>query len=210
MNRVMTTTFIPLSQPFPHVVVDGHWEDGLLDAVVAEFPHPQDQRWVRFENEHEHKLGSTDDMWGPSTRTLFGHFADLAPALSEAFGIPDLSMETAGGGYHLIPPGGHLDVHVDFNRSPATGLYRRLNCLTFLNRGWTDPGGNLQLFSDIPHDRPVDIVPEFNRMVAFETSDRSWHGHRARARRWRLSVAAYFYSPEPPAGYREDHSTVWL
>lgn len=199
----------PEPTPFPHCVVDGHWDPDLLDAIVSEFPHPQDPRWQRFDNPHERKLGGTPDMWGPATTKYMAQLDALTSQLSEAFGIEGLSMETVGGGMHLIPPGGHLDIHTDFNRSPDTGLHRRLNCLTFLNQDWTDPGGHLQLWPDGTASCPIDIVPEHNRMVVFETSDRSWHGHPTPATRWRLSVAAYFFSPDPPTGYRADHSTVW-
>jgi Rps23 Pro-64 3,4-dihydroxylase Tpa1-like proline 4-hydroxylase len=57
--------------------------------------------------------------------------------------------------------------------------------------------------------RVADIAPEFNRTVIFETSDHSWHGHPVPADRWRKSVAAYFFTDEPPEGYHSDHSTVW-
>lgn len=201
------TTFNPTGVPFPHVVVDGYWSDDMLLDVVTEFPAPLDPRWKRYGNANEGKYEGPPDMWGPATGDLFRRIDKLAPALSEAFGIPDLTMETIGGGYHLIPPGGHLQVHTDFNRSPDTQLYRRLNLLVFLNRDWQDPGGLLELHGD---DRVVEIAPEFNRTVVFETSDRSWHGHPHRAFRWRFSCAAYFFSPEPPPGYTEDHSTRWL
>lgn len=195
-------------EPFPHCIAESQWDDTLLTDVVGEFPAPSDPRWTRFGNEHELKLGSVPDMWGPRTRGLLDQIAALAPQLTQVFGIPDLSMETVGGGMHLIPPGGKLDIHVDFTRSPDTGFYRRINCLVFLNRGWADPGGLLELWPD-GDGRPTVIAPEFNRTVIFETSDRSWHGHPEPASRYRASVAAYFYSPHPPPGYSEDHSTVW-
>lgn len=200
------TAFDPTEVPFPYVVVDDYWPADTLNNVVREFPAPTDPRWKRYGNANEGKFEGPPGMWGPWTQTLFDHFERLTPVLSSAFGIPDLSMETIGGGYHLIPPGGHLQVHTDFNRSPDTKLYRRLNLLVFLNRDWQDPGGLLELHGD---DRVIEIAPEFNRAVVFETSDRSWHGHPHRAFRWRFSVAAYFFSPEPPPGYEGDHSTRW-
>jgi len=200
--------FTPTRCPFPHAVVDGHWSDSLLTQVVSEFPSPTDQRWRRYSNSNEGKLEGPPAMWGPSTKILFEAFEVLTPVLSDAFGIPDLSMETIGGGYHLIPPGGRLNVHVDFNRSPDTQLYRRLNLLVFLNHLWTEAdGGWLELHGD---DQPIMIAPEFNRTVVFETSDHSWHGHPVANKRWRFSVAAYYFSPEPPPGYSDDHSTRWL
>lgn len=197
----------PSDAPFPHLVVDGWWDADLLDKVIDEFPLVTDQRWKRFQNEHEIKLHGDTDAWGPATLELIDNFREQTMELSEAFDIPDLSLETIGGGMHLIPPDGHLDVHVDFNRSPETGLYRRLNLMCYLNYVWVDEGGNLELWGD--DGKEVEIVPEFNRTVVFASSERSWHGHPKPANRWRLSVASYFFSPEPPPGYTEEHSTLW-
>lgn len=118
-------------------------------------------------------------------------------------------METVGGGYHYIEPGGVLDVHTDFNRSPDTGRYRRLNFIVYLNTKWREPddAGHLELWDD---KRCVkSIAPEFNRTIIFESSSRSWHGHPRRAQRPRASIAAYFFSDVPPRGYSADQSTIW-
>lgn len=199
-----------VDDPFPNVIVDGLWPDDLLDAVVAEFPDLT-AGWRRYGNDNEHKLEGGPDLWGPAIHILFATLRspDTIARLEDLTGIRGLVMETVGGGYHLIPPGaGRLAVHTDFNRSPHSNLYRRLNCLVYLNRDWRDPGGRLELWPDGDGD-PTVVAPEFNRIVIFETSDRSWHGHPQPADRWRLSVAAYYFSPDPPPGYREDHSTVW-
>lgn len=193
--------------PFPHCVQDGLWDSRLLERVCEEFPHPGVDRWIRYDNDHELKYHGDTPVWGPRTRELLRQFGTLTGELSELFEIPELTMETVGGGMHLIPPGGYLKMHTDFNRSPDSNLYRRLNLLCYLNPVWgEEPGGCLML----GEHREVVIRPEFNRTVIFESTDRSWHGHPAPNHRWRLSVAAYYFSPEPPDGYREDHSTVWL
>lgn len=202
-------TNTPARFPFPHLVGRYTGPEGRLDGVLSEFPSPTDPRWRRYSTSNEGKLEGPAPMWGPATRALFDEFAGLGGLLGDLFDIPDLTMETVGGGYHLIPPGGHLGVHVDFNRSPDTGLYRRLNLLCYLNHRWSDPGGHLELHDEA--DGLVrEIAPEFGTVVVFETSDRSWHGHPVPAARWRFSVAAYFFSPDPPPGWQAEHSTRWL
>lgn len=195
-------------EPFPHVVIDGWWDEERLTQVVAEIPSPEHSGWRRFGNAQEAKFEGPPAMWGPATVDMVEAMRARTPELEAAFGIPGLHMETIGGGYHLIPPGGYLAVHTDFNRSPRTQLYRRLNMLVYLNDEWTDDdGGQLELWDA---ERPVaSIAPEFNRTVVFETSDRSWHGHPRPTRRWRASVAAYFFTPTAPEGYRAEQSTVW-
>jgi hypothetical protein len=194
-------------EPFPHAVTGGHWDEQLLRQVVDEFPDPASPGWRRYENSSERKMEGPPGLWGPATRELFGLVEARIPELEAAFGIEGLRMETVGGGYHLIPPGGYLAVHADFNRSPHTGHYRRLNHLIYLNDGWDDPGGHLELWN--AGGREADIAPQFNTTVVFETSDHSWHGHPTPAARWRRSVAAYFFTEEPPPGYAAEHSTLW-
>jgi hypothetical protein len=198
---------IPFPEPFPHLIADGLWDDDLLRAVSEEFPDPSIPEWRRFENSSERKLEGAPGLWGKATRDLFEQIKAATPQLEDAFGIAGLRMETVGGGYHLIPPGGYLAVHADFNRSPQTGWFRRLNHLIYLNDSWDDPGGHLELWDD--EGRVADVSPEFNRTVVFETSDHSWHGHPTPAVRWRKSIAAYFFTEQAPPGYTTEHSTLW-
>jgi hypothetical protein len=201
-----STTFA--HRPFPHLVMDGWWDDELLRDVASEFPPVEATGWRRYVGMKERKLEGPPGLWGRHTRELFNEIEHRAGALEQIFGIPDLQMETIGGGYHCIEPGGFLAVHTDFNRSPNTGHHRRLNLLVYLNEDWTDPGGNLELWDT--ESCAVEIAPEFNRTAVFETSDRSWHGHPKPAQRWRRSVAAYFFTEAPPAGApMADQSTVW-
>lgn len=195
------------ASPFPHVVVDGLWDADLLRQVAAEFPGPSVPGWRRYDGAAERKLEGPPGLWGAATRELFRQVEANAAGLGQAFAIPGLQMETVGGGYHLIPPGGYLAVHADFNRSPRTGRYRRLNHLIYLNEGWDEEGGALELWDDA--GPAVTVAPEMGRTVVFEASDRSWHGHPQPASRWRKSAAAYFFTEDPPAGYPGEHSTLW-
>ena len=194
--------------PFPHLVADGLFHDSILENVLKEFPAPDAAGWRSFSNSTERKLeGSSPRMWGVATTLVLRQMELQAPGLAKAFGTPPLTMETTGGGYHLIEPGGYLAMHADFSRSPATGLYRWLNMLVYLNHDWDEEGGCLQLWDD---DGPaVTVAPQFNRTVVFRTSGSSWHGHPVPNTRSRRSVAAYFYASEPPPGYAGDHSTRW-
>jgi hypothetical protein len=194
------------ADPFPHWILDWWFPADLLLAVAAELPPSTRPGWKHYRNGNEGKYEGGAHLWGPRTHDYFDELETRTGELEALSGIPDLRMETIGGGYHLIPPGGRLAMHADFNRSPTSGLYRRLNVLTYLNEDWTDEGGLLVL----GENSEVSVVPEMGRTVIFATSASSWHGHPVPAQRWRKSVAAYFFSPEPPPGYEQDTSTVWL
>lgn len=199
-----------IDTPFPHAVVGGMWDDELLRAVLAEFPDPDADGWIRYsEQTHEVKLEGPPQLWGPTTVQLAEKIAAKGPELAAAFGMPELVLRTEGGGYHHIGPGGKLALHADFNRS-EDGLYRRLNVIVYLNPDWTEAdGGQLELRGE--NGTLVEVLPTFNRTLVFETSDRSFHGHPTPlpGPRPRRSFAAYFFSAEPPEHYTSDHTTVW-
>lgn len=202
-----------VTAPFKHAILNDYWPDDLLEAVRSEVPPPFNPAWHLFSNENERKMGGKRTMWGTKTWTLFDDHLDAPDFLGEladAFGIgAPVTVDDYGGGYHLIPPGGFLASHVDFNRHPKTQLWRRLNLIIFLNHGWDEAyGGELVLGADAD----VVIEPRWNTTVIFETNDQSWHGHPVptAAGFWRYSFAAYFYSEEPPPNVNGEHSTVFL
>ena len=125
--------------------------------------------------------------------------------------IPALTGQRVRFAHHRIPIDGFLKLHVDFNRSSRTGLYRRINCLVYLNEDWRKgDGGELQLHSDPNKPAEVTIPPMFNTTVLFATSETSWHGHpNPLTRGQRCSLAGYYFSPEPAPNYTGPHSTVF-
>lgn len=196
----------------PHAVYEDTWDPDLLRRVAQEFPPGSDARWRRYDNAHERKLGGDSHMWGPATRELMAQLRDdnWVQQLSDEFGIIGLTPDPEGGGMHRIDPGGFLDLHVDFNKSES-GLWRRLNCLVFLNENWTEAdGGTLHLYDN--GEPWLAWLPTFNRTVVFETSDHSYHGHPEPlpGPRPRLSVACYYFTEEPPPGVSPPHTTSWL
>lgn len=180
-----------------------------LDAVVAEFPVPDDPRWEVFTGAHEPlKRRGGPDMWGPATTKMVLDLMSpgMCQAVAKLLGYDVLIGDIYGGGMHMSGPGAFLAEHVDFNVHPGTGWRRRANLLVYLNAGW-DPawGGCLEL------DHKVTINPEFAKLVLFETSDRSWHGHPVPIvdGKWRKSVAVYYFEPNTSVDPRDAHSTVW-
>jgi Rps23 Pro-64 3,4-dihydroxylase Tpa1-like proline 4-hydroxylase len=146
--------------------------------------------------------------------------AEFRQMLSRISGIPELLEDPilAGGGLHLSPKSGFLDVHVDANFHPYDKtLHRRLNLLIYLNPEWNAAwGGDFELWSDRrrrPHRQAKAVAPLFNRAMLFSTTRTSWHGVQAidcppgQARR---SIALYYYTKErPPEEEYQDSSVIW-
>jgi hypothetical protein len=195
----------------------------VADEVLAEFPSANRAEWMSYESENELKLASrADTRVGDATLHVLAElnsaaFVDFLEQLTGISGlVPDPHLD--GGGLHQIVRGGHLGVHVDFNRHPRTGLHRRLNVLLYLNRGWKEEyRGALELWSAEQRRCERRILPAFNRLVVFSTTDRSYHGHpeplACPEDRTRKSLALYYYTLAPAAGNggrASTHNTLFM
>lgn len=208
------------AKPFPHIVVDDFLDPALLSVVVHEFPKPGQIRWERFDNAREIKLASSaETTFGAVTRLLLYHLNSMTflEFLSEVTGIsnliPDPSFE--GGGLHQIVRGGKLGIHADFNKHRAYQLDRRLNLLLYLNKDWREEyGGHLELWDRNMSRCERKVLPLFNRMMVFGTTDFTYHGHpeplQCPEGMTRRSLALYYFSNGRPADELSgEHSTLF-
>lgn len=209
------------AQPFPHVVIDGLFDDADLEAVLDDFPAPGQIRWVRFDNPLEKKLGFSHESSVVSDRVR--RFLDAMNGfemllfLEQLSGIEGLVPDPyfGGGGLHQIEPGGFLKIHADFNVHPKLHLDRRLNMLTYLNKGWREEwGGHLELWDSEMCECRVKVAPLFNRTVVFSTTDTSFHGHphplASPKGVTRKSVSLYYYTAGRPEAERSaPHNTIF-
>jgi Rps23 Pro-64 3,4-dihydroxylase Tpa1-like proline 4-hydroxylase len=229
-------TFLPLSRmaeiaaatklayatarPFPHFVIDNFFDPALIDQVLAEFPTPGQIKWQQFNNDKEIKLASAEEAsFGPVTRLLLYHLNSITflDFLSKVTGIenliPDPTFE--GGGLHQIPRGGKLAMHADFNKHRRFGLDRRLNALLYLNKDWReDYGGHLELWNRDMTQCEAKILPVYNRLAVFGTTDFTFHGHpnplQCPEGMTRKSLALYYFTNGRPAEeVSGTHSTLF-
>ena len=208
------------AKPFPHIVIDNFFHPAVLDSVLEEFPQPGQIAWQKFDTGQEIKLASAAEAnFGPATRLLLYHlnsktFLDF---LSAVTGINNLIADPGfeGGGLHQIVPGGKLGVHADFNKHREYGLDRRLNMLVYLNKNWREEyGGYLELWNRDMTRAEEKVLPLFNRVMIFSTTDFTYHGHpdplRCPEGMTRKSLALYYYSNGRPAEeISGDHSTFF-
>ena len=209
------------SDPFPHIVMDGLFDDDALEPVLEDFPKPDQTRWMRFDSPTEKKLGYYHEHSMISDRVR--HFLDALNGfevllfLETLTGIEGLIPDPyfGGGGLHQIEPGGFLKVHADFNVHPKLRLDRRINMLVYMNPGWRDEwGGHLELWSPDMTQCRRRIAPVFNRTVVFSTTDTSYHGHPhpllSPPGVTRKSVSLYYYTAGRPEPERSaPHDTIF-
>lgn len=185
--------------PFSHIVLKDVFDSEMLQYVLYDFTNevePMD--WYKKECSTSIKHSFNNLYKLPEKHFYLQFFSPpWLNFLERVTGINNLIPDPYffGGGFHNIPRGGFLNMHVDFNVHDKWKLDRRLNVLIFLNENWdTKWGGDLIL----GENKEVRIPPLFNKTVIFETTDKSWHGHpeplNCPEGESRKSLALYYYT----------------
>jgi hypothetical protein len=187
------------AKPFPSDYYDNLFNPGMLREIIAEFPEiGKTKEDIQYENPNEQKLATKGEYrFGPKTKA-FVHFLNLQPFLEflqNLTGIREKLMPS----FYEIRLNSYLKMHVDFLKHRFGNLYRRLNILVYLNEDWKDEyGGHLKLWEKDMSKCVTKILPQFNRLAMFSTTDFSWHGLpyplTCPPDRSRRSIALYYYT----------------
>lgn len=201
--------------PFPHVVIDGVIDREHAAAIADEFPPPDSTAWHTFGGPLEHgKQEGAAGICGPFVADVHTQIASawFVLWLRELTGIADLRADPhrTGGGVHQSGPTARLGVHVDFNLHPHDPtLVRAVNVILFV----TDARGAIELWGDTPPRCLRAYEPRAGRLIVFEASDRSWHGHPVPLGPYaplRKSIPAYYFRPVRDGEQIEARSTRFL
>ncbi|MEL6390183.1 MAG: 2OG-Fe(II) oxygenase [Bacteroidota bacterium] len=196
--------------PFPNIHFKNFFNENVLNDILSEFPDLEKKKQLEYKNPNENKLASKGEhSFGPKLREFmhylnsqsFLEFLQELTNIDETL-LPDPYFE--GGGCHESKAGGFLKVHADFNKNRRTGLDRRLNVLIYLNKEWKDSyGGHFELWNQDMSECVTRVLPEFNTLAMFSTTDFSYHGLpdpiTCPPDRSRRSLALYYYSNGRPS-----------
>lgn len=173
---------LALAVPFPQSQLDGVVAEEVLTEVLLEFPDVEaDWRLVETPGKsHRKQITRSAEHLGPVTRYLVGHLQSSAflSFLEELTGIPRLIPDPhlTSGGLHQIAPGGFLGLHTDYFWEERLRLYRRINLILYLNRGWKEEyAGHLELWDDTLTSC-TRILPVWNRMLILPIGPTTHHG----------------------------------
>lgn len=187
INLTDQKSIFAAAEPFPHVVLDNFLAESVVSQVSKDFIEDGNDAWYMYSNPIENKKALNN--WNLFPSSLYQVFTQLSSQaflreLEKLSGIQQLYPDPGlhGGGLHLHPRGGKLNVHLDYSIHPKLKLERRLNLLIYVTPGWQPEwGGELELWShDHQANRPAERVKmidcRFNRAVIFDTTCNSWHG----------------------------------
>jgi hypothetical protein len=212
--------------PFKHVFVDNFFPQKFAQNCLDHFPEVDDLNWdsakdydieVKFRTKWKSEFDIPDGIVD-AVRVM--NSSIFLMAMSKVMGIKKIVSDPyfTGGGLNVTNRGGLLDVHVDGNYHDATGLNRRLNAILYLNKDWEESwGGEFGIYDNTGDTCLKKIAPIFNRLVIFDSHDKSFHGlpdpinfPEGTPRR---SILLYYYTKEPRPSEQivvnEPHSALW-
>lgn len=211
------------ARPYPHVVIDGLLGDARSAAIARAFPAAAHPGWKRREHAEQARMTALPRSGfvdvAADVRWLLAELGAIAflDFLAALTGQRDLIGDPhyLGAGPMLTLPGGHLALHVDFNRDSRRHLDRAVTALYYAPPEWDDArGGELELWDAGRTRREVAIAPRRDRLVVMAFGEEYWHGHPSALRCpegvGRAVVAAYFYRAR--AGEHDDegaHGARW-
>lgn len=198
------------AKPFPNIVFNNFFNASFLDTILNEFPDLSKlQESQKYNVKNEIKFSNKNYNEFPQTIKYFIDFLNSNTFLNFLQNVTSIKEKLhsdphlEGGGLHEIKKGGVLKVHTDFNRHPFLNLDRRVNVLIYLNKNWKKTyGGHLELWNQEMSMCEKKILPLFNTMVIFSTTDFSNHGHPdpldCPEDTSRKSIALYYFSSGRP------------
>ena len=198
------------ADPFPHIQIDNFFSEEYLNSILNEFPDLSNiKNSQNYKNQNEIKFANNDFKNFPEKIKVFFNFLNSEAFLNFLQILTSINEklksdeELNGGGLHEIKAGGLLKVHTDFSKHPSNDLDRRVNVLIYLNKNWKEKyRGCLELWDKEMKECKQKILPSFNKMVIFSTTDFSNHGHPdpidCPSDVSRKSIALYYFSAGRP------------
>ncbi len=198
------------ADPFPHLQIDNFFSNEYLNSVLNEFPDLSNlTNSQNYKNQNEIKFANNDYKHFPEKIKNFFNFLNSESFLNFLQTLTSINEKLLadeqlnGGGLHEIKTGGLLKVHTDFNKHPTNNFDRRVNVLIYLNKDWKEEyKGSLELWDKEMKECRQKILPSFNKMVIFSTTDFSNHGHPdpidCPRNISRKSIALYYFSQGRP------------
>jgi hypothetical protein len=215
-----------IGEPFPHVVIDNFLPLDYANRTLDVFPDQHSPIWLDWKQRdtshqprkqgigHASRLADVSpylqNMLAVFNSYPFLNFLEVLTGIEKL--LPDAHYH--GGGLHQILSGGKLAIHADANVLGPLDVYRRINVLLYLNKDWKpEYGGDLELWDETLQGCVKSIAPVFNRLVIFNTTKKSFHGHPAPLQTppeiTRKSIALYYYTAKPAPDGAYDDQIDW-
>ena len=213
-----------IASPFPHIYFDNFLPEECAQIISDSIPSPFDKsfEWISRNREDQVKQKMQfDEVKLPKIiRAILREFnsKQFLLFLETLTGIENLIPDPyfIGGGIHVASRGDFLKVHADHNWHFKLYTHRRINALLYLTeKDWDESwGGELELWDSNLNECKSSISSLFNRMVIFETTDKTYHGRPkpliCPPNKYRKALNLYFYtSKRNESEISDPHFTIY-
>jgi len=170
------------AMPYKHVVIDNFLKQEVAQKLYDQFPDYELFN-KKYDGLNEKKAeGSNFEDFDPIFTELRKEISsvEFCQWVSAVTGIKDVFVtnDAMGSGLHQGKAGSFLDIHIDFSMHHLDNVYRRLNLLIFFNKEWKDEwNGHTELWNGDMTKLEKKVRPDFNRVVIFQTTGKSYHGY---------------------------------
>jgi len=191
------------AQPCKHIVLENFFEEEFANTLHDNFPAFETLKVVRKSLNENKREDYHFERWHPSFAQLRDSMItkEVSNFMSTLTGIEGLftNTDSLGQGIHQGGKGSFLDVHIDVNVNVAKKLWRRVNLLVYMNKGWKPEWkGDIEIWNKDMKTMAVKYPPTFNTAVIFLTDADSPHGYEKinfPEGEYRKSYYAYFFTP---------------
>ncbi|MEZ4915660.1 MAG: 2OG-Fe(II) oxygenase [Chitinophagales bacterium] len=191
------------AQPCKHIMLENFFEEEFANTIHDNFPAFESLNVVRKSLNENKREDYHFERWHPAFAKLRdGMITDeVSKFMSTLTGIEGLftNTDSLGQGVHQGGKGSFLDVHIDVNVNVGKGLWRRVNLLVYMNKGWQPEWkGDIEIWNKDMTEMAVKYPPTFNTAVIFLTDKNSPHGYEKinfPDGEYRKSYYAYFFTP---------------
>ena len=194
------------SDPFRHVTIYNFLNDASYEEIQKNIPYEPSDDFYCYDNplEVKYAFDKLSEM-GEPLKNMFNALSHpkIVEYFSKLFGIENLQYDPHlhGGGIHMHPRHGRLNMHLDYEKHPLLdNMQRRLNIIFYVNTNWNKSwNGATELWDKDMKECKINSYPEKNKAIVFETNEISWHGLpkiiNCPEGTYRKTIAYYYISP---------------
>lgn len=215
------------TKPFKHIQIDNIFSNELIENCLKNFPKNTSSKWeesnskdieikkrTAWESEFDIPEGIVD-----AVRIM--NSSIFLKAMSDKMWIKKIIPDPYFTWWwlNLTLKDWLLDIHVDWNYHDASWLNRRLNAIVYLNKDWLEEWwGDFEIWENDLSKCTKKISPIFNRLVIFDSHDKSFHGSphplNCPKENGRKSIILYYYTkeerPNDQISVKDPHSALWM
>jgi hypothetical protein len=192
------------AEPFEHIIIPNFLNNNYANNISDNFPNNY-ETWHKYCNplEVKYSFDNINELHEDLKNYFYLLSTDkMVQKMAKITNIPNLTYDDYlhGAGLHSHTRNGKLNMHLDYEKHPISGLQRRLNIILYMNKEWNPEwNGATELWNENMTKCITKSDVKFNTAIIFKTNEISWHGVPDKIlcpeNVYRKTLAYYYMSP---------------